>query len=324
MVQEVRRRGHLGVTVSLPLLLAGCAPEGLSFLTPGGPVAAAERAQLIFVTLVALVVVAPVLIGTPLLVWRYRRRARALYRPDWEFSAPLEVAMWGIPALVVGVLGWQLARETVALDPFAPLSGGAAPVQVEAIGLNWKWLFVYPDAGVASLNELVFPAGVPLDIRLTSDTVMQSFFIGALAGQVYAMPGMETRLNVQADAPGEFRGVNTQFNGAGFPQQSFTARAVPSAEFSDWLGKVKAEGVPLDREAYATLAHDSTPAAAATAFAAPGVPEGVGWFSNVTPDLFGSVLARYISGDPVPSAAQPGSPDYEGAPPPAAVAPGGQ
>jgi cytochrome o ubiquinol oxidase subunit 2 len=301
-----------GLLLALAFAMGGCAQEGLSFLTPGGPVAAAERAHLLQVALISMVVVLPVLIGAPLIAWRYRRRSRAPYAPDWEYSRPLEMAMWGVPAVVVVVLGWQLAHATLALDPYRRIDPAAAPLRVDAIGLDWKWLFVYPDLGLASLNEMAFAAGRPVVIRLTSDTVMQSFFIGALGSQIYAMPGMETRLNLLADRPGRFEGENTQFNGLGFQHQKFAARAMTTREFDAWVAGVRAAGRPLDGAAYAVLGHASTPAQAASALAGPFVPPGVAWFSQADSGLFDAVLHRYMSGRPVPADAQPGSPRYSG------------
>lgn len=320
---RARRQGAGGwraIAVTVPLL-AGCAPEGLSFLTPAGPVAAAERAHLVTVTLIALIVVAPVLIGVPLIAWRYRRRRRAAYAPDWDFSRPLETVMWGVPLIVVAVLGWQLVRATEALDPYRRLDPAAPALRVEAIGLDWNWLFLYPDLGIASLNDLAFPAGQPVSIRLTSDTVMQSFFIGALGSQIYAMPGMETRLNLRADHPGRYEGENTQFSGPGFQHQKFAARSLTADAFDAWVEDVRADGGALDAAAYARLGHDQTPAEAAAAFARPGVPEGVAWFARAEPGLFDRVLSRYMAGAPLPATAQPGSPAYDGTPPPAGMAP---
>ena len=174
------------------LLMSGCAAAGLSFLDPQGPMASAQLAHLLKMSAITLVVVLPVLVLVPLLAWRYRyKNKRARYAPEWEYSGPLELAMWGVPAVIVVLLGTQLWRNTIALDPYAPL-GLSRPVVVQVVGLDWKWLFIYPELGIASVGELAVPAGTPLALRLTSDTVMQSFIVSALGSQIYAMPGMTT------------------------------------------------------------------------------------------------------------------------------------
>ena len=281
-------------------------------MAPAGPVAAVERAHLFTVTLISLVVVAPVLLGAPWIAWRYRRqrRQRGDYAPDWAFSRPLEWVMWGVPVVVVFVLGWQLARATMVLDPYRRIDPAIAPLRVDAIALDWKWLFVYPDLGIASLNELAVPVGRPVAIRLTSDTVMQSFFIGALGSQIYAMPGMQTRLHLLASRAGRFEGENTQYNGLGFQEQKFDAHAMPPEAFDAWVMRVRAAGGPLNAVSYGALGSATTPAQAAARLAAPGVPKGVAWFAPVTPGLFDAVMRRYMSGQALPVIAQPGSPSY--------------
>ncbi len=296
--------------VFLLALLSGCAPDGLSFMTPAGPVAAAERAHLITVTVIALVVVLPVLLGVPWIALRYRRRRRAKYAPDWAYSRRLEWVMWGVPAVVVVVLGWQLAVATLRLDPYRHLDPGVPPLHVEAIALDWKWLFLYPELGVASLNQLALPVDRPVVIRLTSDTVMQSFFVGALGGQIYAMPGMQTKMNLLVERPGRFIGRNTQYNGLGFQHQTFDTLAMRPAEFAVWTTRVRKTGKRLDAGSYAELARASTPAQAAAGFAVPGMPTGVAWFAPIERGLFDTVMHRYMSGKAVPASAQAGSPAY--------------
>ena len=236
-----------------PLLLGGCSSSShLTFLDPQGPIAAAQRTHLFNVTLLMMIVVLPVLVLTPFFAWRYRyRNASSPYTPNWSFSWPLEIAIWGIPVGIVLVLAVWLWRGALALDPYAPLSSGKPPLRVEVVGYDWKGLFIYPDLGIASIGQFAFPADQPLALELTSDTVMQSFFISALGSQIYAMAGMVTHLHLQADAPGSFRGENTQYNGDGFYQQKFTAQAMTSADFKAWIDLVKAKGIPLTSTTYA-------------------------------------------------------------------------
>ena len=225
--------------------LGGCAPVSLGFLSPAGVIAAAQRELFLWVVGLALTVVVPVIVLTPWLLWRYRYgQQRAAYRPRWDFSLPMELLTWGVPLVVVTVLGvltWQRSQQ---LDPYRPLPGPALEVQV--IGLDWNWVFIYPLLGVASLDELVIPQGTSVHLNLTSATVMQALLIPRLSGQIYAMPGMRTQQYLQADAPGRFLGRNTQFNGAGFQTQVFTTRAMAPGEFEDWLRETRRSALSLD------------------------------------------------------------------------------
>ena len=284
--------------VAVPLLLSGCSSSShLSFLDPQGPVAAAQRTHLIDVVLLMLIVVLPVLVLTPFLAWHYRyRNASSPYTPHWSFSWPLEIAIWGIPIGIVAVLGVCLWINAQALDPYAPLSSDKPPLRIEVVGYDWKWLFIYPDLGIASIGELAFPAGQPLAIELTSDTVMQSFFIPALGSQIYAMAGMVTHLHLQADTPGSFLGENTQYNGDGFYQQKFSARAMTRADFKTWTDLVKATGVPMTSTTYAVIRQRSTVNETQQALSAGRMPPGVLYFSNVPAGLFHDVVRSFHGG----------------------------
>lgn len=279
------------------LALAGCTSEHSSFLDPQGPVAAAQRAHLFEVVGLLMIVVLPVLLLTPVIAWRYRRRnTRARYAPKWDFSWPLEVAIWGVPVCVVAVLGFLLWRSTFALDPYDPVQATAPPLRVQVVGLDWKWLFIYPDERIASVGELAFPADRPLALELTSDTVMQSFFIPALGSQIYAMAGMVTKLHLAAFNPGRFHGENTQFNGKGFPWQKFSAVAMAPDAFAGWVKTVRANGVKLDDATYAKLARRSTTQTAHEALGGDGTPGNVLYFSEVAPDLFATIVNRSRAG----------------------------
>lgn len=261
-------------------LLSACSvQEGSSFLQAQGPVSAAQQALLFKVLGLMLIVVLPVLVLTPLFAWRYRRRRGGAYQPKWEFSWPLELLIWGVPLAVVAVLAWNLWRETVQLDPYRPVTSTHAALDVQVIGLDWKWLFIYPEQNIATVNQLVFPVQRPLRLHLTSDTVMQSFFIPALGSQIYAMAGMETQLNLKADETGRFVGKNTQFNGSGFHRQNFSAHAVSAQAFISWVQSARRKS-PLSHEVYKTLATNSV-------FEAPVL------YGDVAPDLYASVLNKY-------------------------------
>ncbi len=293
------------------ILLTACSDERSSFLDPGGPIAAAQRAHLIEVVAWTMIAILPVFILVPLMLWRYRyRNTKARYTPDWQFSGLIDLVMWGVPFVIVAVLATQLWRSTHALDPYKPIDAAGPPISVQVVGLDWKWLFIYPDQGIATVNELAFPAGSSVALDITTDTVMQSFMIPALAGQIYAMPGMRTKLHVLADAPGTFLGENTQWSGIGFAAQKFQARAMTPEAFAGWVAEVKAKGVPLDAAAYGRLAASSTGAEAHDALGTSQMPGGVIWFNRVAPDLFGTVMHRYMQGTPVPPAQQPGAVGY--------------
>ncbi|MGA7799579.1 MAG: cytochrome ubiquinol oxidase subunit II [Gammaproteobacteria bacterium] len=286
------------------LLLSGCtsSAQDLSFLDPQGPVAAAQRTHLIGIVAIVLIVVLPVIVLAPLYAWRYRyRNSSAPYTPRWAFSRPLEFVIWGVPfAIVIGLAVW-LSKSTLALDPYKPRSPDT-PLHIQVIGYDWKWLFIYPRSGVASMGLLAFPAGRPLSLDLTSDTVMQSFFIPALGSQIYAMGGMVTHLHLAADAPGRFLGENTQYNGKGFAQQKFIARAMTPADYHAWIRHVRTTGIRLTPGVYDVLRKRATKTAARKALHADRMPDGEVYFTGVSPQLFGNVV-RSFHGGPSTSAA---------------------
>ncbi|WP_297908685.1 ubiquinol oxidase subunit II [Thiomonas sp.] len=262
------------------LLLAGCSAVHGDFLHPQGPVAAEELHLLALTVLWMLVVVLPVLVLTPLVAWHYRRgNARATYRPQWEFSFWLEILVWGVPVLVVLALGALVWTQTRRLDPYRPIASRAAPLDVRVIGMDWKWLFIYPGQHVASVNELVIPAGRPVHLSMTSATVMQSLLLPSLAGQVYVMPGMRSELNLLATRTGTSFGENTQYNGRGLQDQHFAVRALTPAQFGDWVKGLRSNGQLLGQAQYARLERPSVLSR----------PEG---FGAVEPGLFRAVIAR--------------------------------
>jgi cytochrome o ubiquinol oxidase subunit 2 len=246
-------------------LISGCSPISTGFLNPAGPIAASQRELFFWVIGLTLIVVVPVIVLTPWLLWRYRwRQRRAAYRPRWDFSLPIDCFTWGVPVLVVIGLGGLTWQRTHQLDPYRPLPGTEPPVQVQVVALDWKWLFVYPQLGIATLNELVIPSGRPVHLSLTSDTVMQSLLIGQLSGQIYAMPGMRTQQYLQADKDGTYIGRNTQFNGARFQQQHFPVRAISPQAFAQWSSTAQQSSAVLDCERYRSLGKDPSLVSAQT------------------------------------------------------------
>tara|TARA_R110000787_G_scaffold4651_1_gene17675 strand:- start:13604 stop:14512 length:909 start_codon:yes stop_codon:yes gene_type:complete len=222
-----------------------------SFLQPMGPVAEEQAAHLMRVIVITMIVILPVLVGVPLILWRYRLNSgKAKYTPEWEYSNKLELALWGGPVVIVVVLASWLWYSTSKLDPYKPI--GENPLQVQAIGLDWKWVFIYPEAGIATVNELAIPVGRPVELTLTTDTVMQSMLIAPLTGQIYAMPGMTTKLNFSATRAGTAEGENTQFNGTGFGRQKFTVIALEPDRYDEWVSRAHTAAV-LDDATYAVL-----------------------------------------------------------------------
>jgi cytochrome o ubiquinol oxidase subunit 2 len=250
-------------------------------LDPQGPISTAERMILIDATAIMLVVVVPVIALTLFFAWRYRASSKsAAYRPDWSYSGQIEMVVWSIPAMVVILLagvGWTGSHQ---LDPARELTAQAKPIRIEAVSLDWKWLFIYADAGVASVNELIIPAGTPIEFVLSSGTVMNAFFVPQLGSQIYTMPGMSTRLNLSADRAGDYPGFSSHFSGDGFSDMRFMVHAVPGPAFSAWLAKARSEGAPLDRTAYDRLA--AVRAAASPATYRVGEPNLYEWIVATT------------------------------------------
>jgi cytochrome o ubiquinol oxidase subunit II len=268
--------------IGLAVLVASCQRAGV--LDPQGPVASAERLLLINSTAIMLVVVIPVILATLGFAWWYRAsNPRASRGSAEEYEGRIEFVIWSIPALIVILLSGVIWIGSHQLDPPAPLAAKGEPLRVDVVALDWKWLFIYPDQGIAAVNELVIPAGTPVSFRLTSATVMNSFFIPQLGSQIYTMGGMATRLNLLADAPGEYPGFSANFSGDGFSDMRFIAKAVPAGDFDAWAKKVQSAGPALDDAGYATLAKPSNAVAPAT-------------YRSVEPDLFQNIIDQTVSG----------------------------
>ena len=254
---------------------------GPTFLDGLGPVALADRRLVMLVLLLMAVVVLPVFVLTPLFAWRYRHTNKATVRkPRRDFSWPLELLIWGVPVTVVCILSVAVWRQTHRLDPYGTTEAGRPVLDIQVVGLDWKWLFLYPDHHIAAVNEMVFPVDRVVHLTLTSDTVMQSFIVPRLAGQIYAMAGMKTHLHLQAHAPGNFLGQNTQYNGDGFSRQRFQARAVTEEEFARWVAQTKDADRPLDAAMYRGLLARSV------------VADPV-FFSSVATGFFEGVIGRH-------------------------------
>jgi cytochrome o ubiquinol oxidase subunit II len=265
---------------SAAMVLSSC-NEGV--LDPHGPVGKAERVILYDATAIMLAVVVPVIVLTLAFAWWFRaRNSQARYRPDWEYSGRIEMIIWSIPALVILFLGGIAWTGSHDLDPPVSLDTSTAPLDIEVVSLDWRWLFIYPHEGIASLNRLVVPAGVPLRFRLTSTTVMNSFFVPQLGSQIYAMPNMVTRLNLKADEPGTFEGLSAMFSGDGFSDMRFDLVSTNEEAFKDWISTTKTQGGLLDARNFEELEK-------------PARAEGVQTYAQVSEGLFDKISSGHMA-----------------------------
>ncbi|MDR5749449.1 ubiquinol oxidase subunit II [Caballeronia sp. LZ024] len=273
----------LPFSVALISCLSGC--SNLDLLNPKGSVGVAEKDLITTATIAMLIVVIPVIIMTLVFAWRYRASNRnATYAPKWAHSTAIEVVVWTIPTLIIlflGILTWKTTHE---LDPYKPLESSVKPINVEVVALDWKWLFIYPDLGIATVNQLAFPVGTPVNFRITSDSVMNSFFIPQLGSQIYAMAGMQTRLHLVADHSGDFAGVSANYSGHGYADMKFRALAKTPAQFDEWVAGVKASADRLDMNAYNVVTQ-------------PSANQPVRYFSTVDSKLFRNIIAKYNNGN---------------------------
>ena len=250
------------VVLVLSGLLAGC---NFVVMNPAGDIAVQQRNLIIASTALMLLVILPVIALTFLFGWRYRATspdADQNYDADWHHSTQVEVVIWTVPLLIIIALGAMTWMATHTLDPYRPLSrlgpnrpipADVKPLEVQVVALDWKWLFVYPEQGVASLNEMAAPVDRPIALKITSSSVWNTFYVPALAGMIYAMPGMETKLNAVINREGDFRGQSAHYSGPGFSRMNFDFRGVSAQGFDDWVAKAKSAGTPLNRDAYLQL-----------------------------------------------------------------------
>jgi cytochrome o ubiquinol oxidase subunit II len=270
------RRASFPVALIATALLGGCS-EGV--LTPKGPIAAAERLIMLNSTAIMLAIVIPTIFATlGTAFWFRASNSRARYMPNFEYSGRLELLVWSIPVMTVFLVGGVTWLSAYDLDPPKPIASAVKPVRVQVVSLDWKWLFIYPDEGVASVNHLTLPTETPISFELTSAGVMNSFFVPQLAGQIYTMPGMVSRLNLQADEIGTYRGMSANYSGAGFSDMVFYVDAVPAEKFAQWMVATHTSGPVLDAQTYADLARPSQAVAPFT-------------YRTVAPDLFNRIAS---------------------------------
>ena len=247
-----------------PLLLGGC---DMVVLNPAGDVAKQQADLILWSTGLMLLIVVPVLILTGIFAWRYRAGNKdAEYQPDWDHSTGLELVIWSMPLLIIIALGALTWLATHTLDPYRPLARtgpgklvaqGVKPLEVDVVSLDWKWLFIYPEQGIATVNSLVLPVDRPVHFRMSSSSVMNAFYVPAMAGMVYTMPGMETQLHAVLNRPGRFEGISSNYSGAGFSGMHFWTDAVDDAGFNAWVDRVRSAPGRLTADDYLELSKPS-------------------------------------------------------------------
>jgi cytochrome o ubiquinol oxidase subunit 2 len=297
-----RRLFARSILASFPAAaLAGCSG---GVLQPQGPVGAANAIILLDAVGIMCVIGVPTMIAALAFAWWFRAdNPRAQRRPDFVHSGRLELLVWSIPILIIMFLGGVIWIGSHQLDPFQPIAAQAKtkPLEVQVVSLDWKWLFIYPEQGIASVNEVVVPAATPVHFSITSGSVMNMFFVPQLGSMIAAMNGMVTQLHLQADRAGDYFGLSTQYSGGGFSGMHFLMRAVPQDAFTHWVATAQANGPALDRAGYAQLAQQSRDVEPFT-------------YRSVDPNLFHAVATREIAAapGPGPSIAPPQAPPRGG------------
>ncbi|KPH00577.1 ubiquinol oxidase subunit II [Pseudomonas sp. RIT-PI-q] len=267
------------------LLLSGC---NMTLLNPTGQVGLEQRNLIITATLLMLLVVVPVIVMTFLFAWKYRAsNTSATYTPKWNHSTKIEIAVWTVPILIIIALGYITYKSTHELDPYRPLESDVKPITIEVVALDWKWVFIYPEQGIATVNKIVFPTNTPVNFKVTSDSVMNSFFIPGLGGQIYAMAGMQTKLHLIANRDAEMEGISANYSGAGFTGMKFKAISTSQENFDAWVSEVKKAPKQLEQAEYAALSK-------------PSQNNPVELYSSVTPNLFQIIVDKYEGMNPGP------------------------
>lgn len=256
--------------------------HNMGVFNPKGIIAFAERDLIVTAVLLMLIVVIPVFILLAVFAWRYRAsNTRAKYTPDWHNNEILEIVWWTIPTLIIITLGTITWKSSHELDPFKPLVSNVPPVSIQVVALDWKWLFIYPEQGIATVNFVQFPKDTPVNFSITADAPMNSFWIPQLAGQIYAMAGMGTKLHLMASEEGEYAGLSSNYSGAGFSGMKFVAKASSQEEFDTWVNMVRQAPASLSEYEYRELAKKSR-------------NNPVTYYSSVKEGLYDSIIMKYM------------------------------
>lgn len=269
----------LGSVIAMMVIAA----QGVSMplVDTKGFIGNSQRDLLYFATLIMLIVVVPVFVLVAFISWRYREgNKKAKYLPEWAGNKWLELVWWGVPIIIILVLSVITWRSSHSLDPYKPLDQAKTPLKVQVVALQWKWLFIYPEADVAAVGEMAMPVNTPVEFTITSDAPMNSFWIPQLGGQIYAMSGMSTKLHLDANEPGDYRGVSANLSGEGHASMTFTAKARTDKEYAEWIANIHRTGEPLDTVQYEKLR-------------LPSKHDGVKYYHLTTPNLYDSIVQRY-------------------------------
>lgn len=253
----------------------------VSVLQPKGEIADKQKNLILFAVGLSLIVVIPVYFLLFHITWKYRSsNKKAKYSPDWDSNRALETIWWGIPIALITVLSVVTWNSSHDLDPFKPLASDKKPLKIQAVALQWQWLFIYPDENIATVNYVQMPKDTPVDFEITADAPMNSFWVPELGGQIYAMSGMATHLNLKASEVGSFDGVSANISGEGFSGMKFITKATPQADYEQWVASVKESGTVLDQDGYKMLAQ-------------PTIDAPARYFSASEPGLFNSIVMQY-------------------------------
>lgn len=287
-------------------LLAGC---NAVLLHPEGDIALQQRDLIIISLGLMLLIVIPVIALTLLFAWRYRAKNKdAEYDPEWHHSTVLELVVWSAPLLIIIALGALTWVSTHKLDPYRsldrisaskPAAADVKPLTVEVVALDWKWLFFYPEQGIATVNELAAPIDRPIHFKITASSVMNSFFIPSLAGQIYAMPGMETQLSAVINKVGEYDGFSANFSGDGFSGMHFKFRGMSEQDFDAWIAKARKSTDSLDRDTYLRLAE-------------PSEREPIHFYSSTDPHLYDAIMMNCVAAGQSCASNMMGEPSHGG------------
>jgi len=285
-LKPVRGWGPYIAVSMLPITLAACQP---AVLDPAGPIGRAQKTILIDSLAIMLAIVVPTIVATLAFAWWFREsNPKARRRPDFAYSGSIELVTWSVPVLTIILLGGVAWVGSHDLDPARPIESKAQALEVQVVSLDWKWLFIFPEQGIASVNQLTIPAGVPVHFSLTSASVMNAFFVPQLGSMIYTMNGMADQLYLQADQPGTYRGLSSHYSGDGFSDMHFEMQAVPQAGFETWVADARKAGPALDAASYAELAKQSTKVTPFT-------------YRAADPGLFGQVVMQMVPPGPGPA-----------------------
>lgn len=267
--------------VAMLFVLSGCHFDS-GALAPRGPIAAKELHLIDFAVGLMLIVVIPTIFMALWFGWRYREKNNAKYSPEWTHSTLLEIVWWSIPIAIILVLGTVTWKTTHSLDPYKPLDSQVKPIEVDVISLDWKWLFIYPEYKIATVNYLRIPVGTPIDFKITAAAPMNSFSIPQLGSQIYAMTGMTTQLHLQADVPGTYRGFGANYTGIGFSDMKFMVDATSSENFNNWVKSTQALPDKLTMDVFWNQLVPKS------------INDPVRYFGKAEPGLFDNVVMSYM------------------------------